>query len=205
MCVSRRRENMQGMSNLSRPGIFGRLCAGLLHLSGWRTVFRWPPAAKAVIIFYPHTSNWDFILGNLTRYALGFPVHWAGKDTLFRPPFNRFFRWLGGIPVNRRQSTGLVAHLCAEFERNAEFYLAIAPEGTRKKTNHWKSGFYRLALAAKVPLGLGFIDYAKREIGVDTYLELSGNEAEDLTRVRAYYADKHGKFPELESDIRFIS
>jgi len=195
--------NTSQPANTSRPGIFAPLCLVLLRCFGWRIVFRWPPAPKAVIIFYPHTSNWDFVLGIITRYALGFPVHWAGKDSLFRRPFNGFFRRLGGIPVNRRQSSGLVGQLCAEFERNAKFYLAIAPEGTRKKTDHWKSGFYRVALAAKVPLGLGFVDYGKREIGVDRYLSLSGDEAEDLSRIRAYYADKRGKFPDTASDIRF--
>lgn len=198
---------MSDSAHTSIPGqpssLGARFCAGLLRLFGWQLIFRPPPKPKAVIIFYPHTSNWDFIIGILTRYALNFPVHWAGKDTLFKSPFNGFFRALGGIPVNRRQSTGLVAQLCAEFERNAEFYLAIAPEGTRKKADHWKSGFYRVAMAAKVPLGLAFIDFTKREVGVDTYLELSGDETEDLSRIRAYYVDKRGRFPEKESDIRF--
>ncbi len=184
-------------------GLPSRLSRALLGLFGWRVVFVPPPAPKAVVIVYPHTSNWDFPIGVLARAVIAIPIGFIGKDTLFRPPFGGLFRWLGGLPVNRRESTGLVASLAESFARSESLYLAIAPEGTRSRVEHWKSGFYRLALAANVPLGLAFIDYSKREVGIEVWLDLCGREEEDLARIRACYADKRGRRPELEGDIRF--
>lgn len=184
-------------------GLFSRFCRALLRLAGWKVVLVWPPGLKAVVIFYPHTSNWDFIVGILARYAIAIPIRFVGKDTLFRWPFGGLFRRLGGIPVNRRQSTGFVGGLIEAFGKADSLYLAIAPEGTRRKIDHWKSGFYRVALAVNVPLGLAFIDYSRREVGIEAWLSLSGNEAEDLARIRACYSNKRGKKPEKEGDIRF--
>jgi 1-acyl-sn-glycerol-3-phosphate acyltransferase len=95
--------------------------------------------------------------------------------------------------------------LARELARSDRMWLALAPEGTRSYTDHWKSGFYRLARSAKVPVGLGFIDYRRRTVGLTTYLSLSGDEKADLARIRAVYADKVGKHPEQASDIRFRS
>ena len=184
-------------------GLFSRFCRALLRLAGWKVVLVRPPGPKAVVIVYPHTSNWDFIVGILARYAIAIPFRFVGKDTLFRWPFGGLFRRLGGIPVNRRQSTGFVGGLIEAFDKADSLYLAIAPEGTRKKIDHWKSGFYRVALAANVPLGLAFIDYSRREVGIEAWLSLSGNEAEDLAGIRAGYSNKRGKRPEMEGDIRF--
>jgi 1-acyl-sn-glycerol-3-phosphate acyltransferase len=181
-----------------------RLCAWLLHLAGWSVHFRWPSAPKCVVIFYPHTSNWDFVIGVLAYLSVGWPVHWCGKDTLFRAPFGALLRAIGGLPVNRRERTGLVAQLKGEFERAASLHLALAPEGTRARTDHWKSGFYRLALAAGVPVGLAYIDYPSRRVGLDTFIYLGGDEHEDMARIRAYYADKRGRNPAQQGEIRFI-
>jgi len=180
-----------------------RIAAWLLRLAGWSLVFRPPPVPSAVITFYPHTSNWDFVIGILARTALAFPVRWAGKDTLFRWPFGALLRKLGGIPVNRRQTTGLVDRLREQFAGADSLYLAIAPEGTRSRAEYWKSGFYYLARAAGVPLGLAFIDYARREVGIDTYIDTTGDIETDLAALRDYYANKRGKRPELQGPIRF--
>jgi len=187
----------------TRPGPFARFCGALLRLFGWRVILVRPPLPKALVIVYPHTSNWDFVVGILARSAIAIPIGFVGKDTLFRPPFGRLFRALGGIPVNRRQRTGFVDGLVEAFGTTERLYLAIAPEGTRSKIDHWKSGFYRVALAAGVPLGLAFIDYSRREIGIEHWLTLSGDEAADLARIRACYADKRGKRPGQEGEIRF--
>ncbi len=174
-----------------------------MRLFGWRVHVEWPPAPRCVIAVYPHTSNWDFVVGYLTKVAAGLPVSWVGKDTLFRWPFAGLLRRMGGIPVNRREPTGLVGQLARELERRPRMWLAIAPEGTRSYTDHWRSGFYRLALEAGVPLGLAFIDYRAREVGLATWLALTGDEEADLQRIRAAYAGKVGKHPDQASPIRF--
>jgi 1-acyl-sn-glycerol-3-phosphate acyltransferase len=176
----------------------------VLGLFGWTAEAVPPPGQKCVVIFYPHTSNWDFVIGIVARSAIGLPIQWAGKDTLFRWPLGGVFRWLGGIPVNRRERTGLTARLNQEFAQRERFYLAITPEGTRSFTDRWKSGFYHLALAAKVPVGLAYIDYPRKRIGVGAYFELSGNEAADLEVLRCFYADKTGKRPGHQGEIRFV-
>lgn len=180
-----------------------RLCAFILRLIGWRTVFAPPPGPKSVVIVYPHTSNWDFPLGLLFRISSGVFMHWAGKDTLFRWPLRGFFLRVGGVPINRRERTGMTEQLLAEFARRDSFHMVITPEGTRSKTDHWKSGFYRLALAAGVPVGLGLIDYGRREVGIGHWITLTGDEEADLALIRAYYADRRALFPEQAGPIRF--
>jgi 1-acyl-sn-glycerol-3-phosphate acyltransferase len=174
----------------------------LLRLLGWRCVFVPPPVPKGIIVVYPHTSNWDFIVGMLYRIATGFQVRWLGKDTLFRWPVRRLLLRLGGIPVNRRDPSGFVDTLLAEFARSESLWLGMAPEGTRAHTDHWKSGFYRIALAGGLCVGLGYIDYATRTVGVETYVSLTGDPTQDFARIRACYAGKQGLRPGNEGDIR---
>lgn len=185
------------------PGGVARWAARWLGALGWRAEVTWPPVPKCVIIVYPHTSNWDFVYGYLARLAASIPVQWIGKDELFRGPLGRLFRRMGGIPVNRREHTGLIAQLAAEMARRPCSWLVITPEGTRARTDHWKSGFYRLALEANVPVGLAYIDYSRRTVGLDTYLTLSGDEEADLARIRRYYRDKVGRRPDQAGEIRF--
>ena len=183
--------------------MLARVASLLLRLGGWRTVCVPSPGPKSVVVVYPHTSNWDFIIGMLWRTKHQVTLHWAGKDTLFRGPFRRLFIRLGGVPINRRERTGMIAQLVAIYTARATFHLCITPEGTRSRTDHWKSGFYRLALAADVPVGLGFIDFARKEAGIERWVRLSGDEAADLALLRNYYAGKQGCRPELAGDIRF--
>ncbi len=180
-----------------------RWARALLRLLGWRVDVRLPPGPKAVLVVYPHTSNWDFVIGILARFAIGVRVDFVGKDTLFRWPLGPVLRRLGGIPVNRREPTGLVGRLAEEMARRDRMWLAFAPEGTRAWTDHWKAGFYRLAVAAGAPVGLAFIDWGAREVGLSEYLVPTGDEARDLERIRAAYAGKRGKRPAQASEIRF--
>jgi len=154
------------------------------------------------VIFYPHTSNWDTIIGLLAKLVLGLRIHFVGKDTLFRWPLRTLLVAWGGIPVNRREPKGFVDAIEREFARRDEFIVALAPEGTRGHTEFWKSGFYRIARTAKVPLALGFIDFPLREIGVGGYLDQTGDVAVDMARIRAFYADKRGRRPENQGPIR---
>lgn len=179
------------------------LAAPLLRLAGWRSVYAPPPGPKSVIIVYPHTSNWDFPLGVLFSSKHDLNIKWAGKDTLFSWPLRRFFLWLGGVPINRRERTGMIGQLADAFAQNESFHICITPEGTRSKTDHWKTGFYRLALQVGVPVGLAFIDYGNKRIGVNHWVTLSGNEDADLQMFRDYYADKKALFPEKAGDIGF--
>jgi 1-acyl-sn-glycerol-3-phosphate acyltransferase len=185
------------------PTAVQRLALRFLAAFGWRVDIRWPPVPRCVIVVYPHTSNWDFVVGYLARLAIALPVRWIGKDSLFRWPLAGLFRRMGGIPVNRRAPTGFIAQLVEAFRREETMWLAITPEGTRARTDRWRSGFYRLALAAEVPVGLAFIDYRARLVGLRTYLTLSGDEAADLARIRAEYENHPGKRPENMGEIRF--
>ena len=175
----------------------------LLDIAGWKVVLAQPVPERCVIIFYPHTTNWDTPIGLSFKFMTGLAVRFAGKDSLFRVPFvgPLLLRW-GGVPVNRRERMGFIDQMTAQFRDNATFRLAIAPEGTRGRTEFWKSGFYHLAREADVPLALGYIDYPKREIGVGGYAELSGDLDADMAQLRAFYADKRGLYPERQSPIR---
>lgn len=180
------------------------LARTLLKLLGWTLIDVPDRPARAVLIAYPHTSNWDGFYALLIKWALRLDTHWVGKDALFRPPFGSLLRWLGGVPVNRRQRTGFVEQMVAEFARRPNFMLVMAPEGTRSLTGGWKTGFYRIALAAQVPVGLAFVDYRRREAGVLTYLALTGDPEKDIAAIAEHYRDRPGKRPELASPIRWL-
>lgn len=185
------------------PSPLRSLAAWLLARLGWKLRVAWPDAPKVVIIVYPHTSNWDFIVGYLARLAMRMKASWIGKHTLFRWPLGPLLRRMGGIPVDRSQAHGLIEALVEAFARQPSLCLVLAPEGTRSRRDHLKSGFYRLALQAGVPVGLGFIDWSTRTVGVERWISLTGDEAADLAVIREAYAGKVGKRPELASEIRF--
>lgn len=180
-----------------------RASFALLRRFGWRPVYAPLPGPRGVIMVYPHTSNWDFPIGVLFKHGSGLDAQWMGKDSLFRWPLGSLMRRLGGIAIDRRTPQGVTAEIIDTYRRRDRLWLAITPEGTRAHVETLKSGFYRIAVGAGVPCGLGFIDYATRTVGVDTYLTFSGAEAQDLERLRAYYADKRGKRAALAGTIAF--
>jgi 1-acyl-sn-glycerol-3-phosphate acyltransferase len=185
-----------------QPSLLRRAALGLLALAGWRTVMVWPPEPRGVIMVYPHTSNWDFLLGMLFKVGHGLPANWIGKVEMFPWPFTGLLKWLGGIPVDRKRAKGFLDALVDEFRRRDWMWVAIAPEGTRSHTDHLRSGFYQIALAADVPIALGYIDYGTRTVGIDTYLRMTGDRDADMARIRDFYAGKHGRSPELAGDLR---
>lgn len=187
----------------ARRSLLQRICVGLLRLFGWRCVTAPLPGPKGVIIVYPHTSNWDFILGVLYRFGTGLQANWMGKDSLFRWPLRRLFLRMGGVPVNRRAATGFIGAAVQKYADSDWLWLALAPEGTRSHTDHLKSGFYQIALGAGVPCGLGYIDYGTRTLGIADFVTFSGDPAADLETLRAFYADKRGRFPGKASTLRF--
>ncbi len=183
------------MATILRSRLVRRIGRLGLRLVGWRSVGR-APDRGAVLVAAPHTSNWDLLYMLLVAADLGLDVHWVGKHTLFRPPLGWLMRAVGGIPVDRRARHGAVAQLAEAFRKDPNLVLAVAPEGTRGKAPHWKSGFYEIARAAGVPVALGFLDYARKEGGIGPLVELSGDRKADMDRIRAFYADKTGKRPE---------
>jgi 1-acyl-sn-glycerol-3-phosphate acyltransferase len=185
------------------PSLWRRSLLGLLRLFGWKTVLVWPPEPKGIVIVYPHTSNWDFVIGMLFRVGYDLPANWIGKAEMFRRPFRGLLTWLGGIPVNRSRATGFIDAMVQEYGRRDWLWVGIAPEGTRSLTQRLKPGFYKLALAADVPVGFGYIDYGRRSVGIDTYVRFTGDEERDLDTMRRFYAAKRGLKPECTGPIRF--
>lgn len=160
-----------------------------------------PPGPRFLIVVYPHTSNWDFLWGILFRFACGWPIAWIGKDSLFRGPWGRVLKAWGGIPVDRARPAGFVEGLVDEYRRRESLIIGIAPEGTRSAVKGWKSGFYRLATAAGVPIALGSIDYATRRVGVRGYVNLTGDADADMAAIAAGYAGCRGFRPERAGPI----
>jgi len=186
-----------------------RFARALLRLAGWRLQFDGLPSAQGVAVVYPHTSNWDFVVGVMAKWAIGIPVTFWGKASLFRVPlFGRWLRWLGGMPVRRHRPQGAVvqAAVAMRAARDAGrfMWLALAPEGTRRKGEGWRSGFYRVALAAGVPVGLVRMDYGRRVIGFDSFWLVSGDAAADFATFAARLADCHGRLPRLAAPVRLL-
>lgn len=185
------------------------LAAKLLGWFGWQVEFVGLPARQGVLVVYPHTSNWDFIVMVLAKWALGVPVRFWGKDRLFRVPLlGRWLRALGGIPVARTSPHGVVGQAVAAFRAHQAtdtyFWLALAPEGTRKAIPGWRSGFYRTAVQAGVPLGLVRLDYGRRRITVTHFIRLQGDEAADFARIAAVYEGVTGHVPGNAAPIRLL-
>ena len=143
----------------STPSLLRRGSQAILRSLGWTSLLVPLPGPQGIVVVYPHTSNWDFIIGVLYKIGVSLRVRWVGKHTLFRWPLRRLFLRLGGVPIRRNQRSGFVDAVLAEFARGEPMWLAVTPEGTRSRTSSWKSGFYRIALAADLPVGLGYIDY----------------------------------------------
>lgn len=181
-----------------------RLARSCLRLMGWRVICPAALPARAVLIAYPHTSNWDFVHTMLGKAALGLDAHWVGKDTLFRWPFGGLMRALGGIPVNRRERTGFVDAMAARYASTDHLIVAIAPEGTRGWTPGWKTGFYRIARAARVPVLLACVDYRRREVGVIGSLLPTDDAEADMAAIAAVYAGRRGRYPDQAAPIVLI-
>lgn len=184
-----------------------RFAVRALALFGWRVNFAPLPGPRGVLIVYPHTSNWDFIIGLLAKWATGVQVHWLGKEALFRGVCGKvlgpFFRACGGEPIERGASTGAIGRLAHRIQSADEYWLALAPEGTRKYRDTWRSGFYHIALTAQVPLGMAGIDYARREVRLVQYAKLSGDIDADLSAIRQAYSTCRGLKPASAAPIGF--
>lgn len=173
---------------------------GLLGLVGWKTEGEIPTAPKYVLIAAPHTSNWDFPFTVATAFSMEVPIRWLGKRELFDGPLGPLYRALGGIAVERSKSTNMVERMAALFDEHESLVLTVPAEGTRSKGEFWKSGFYRIAETAKVPIALGFLDFGRKRSGIGPLVMPSGDVRADMDKIRAFYASirglKHQNFTE---------
>ena len=171
----------------------------LFKLTGWKISWQFPKGLKKFIIAVaPHTSNWDFLVGVAARSLLRIQkARFLGKSSLFKPPFGFFFRWLGGYPVDRSRSEDKVAQAVALFNAHDEFILAIAPEGTRKKVERLKTGFYYIARNAGVPIiPVGF-DFKGKMIKIGQPLYPGNDLDKDMFALTTFYRSVTGKNPSL--------
>jgi len=160
----------------------------MMRISGWRIEGCFPDVPKMQIIVAPHTSNWDFISGIQAVFALGIDAHWVAKHTLFQTPLGPVFRWLGGVPVDRTAPRGAVEQIVEIFASRPQMMLAITPEGTRKKVERWKSGFYRIANQANVPLVPIALDYRRKVITILKPFEITGDYEADLPEIQNLFS-----------------
>jgi 1-acyl-sn-glycerol-3-phosphate acyltransferase len=186
-----------------------RLARWILRRLGWTVKFDGLPALQGVLAVYPHTSNWDFVVLILVKWAVGIPARFWGKHKLFRIPlFGTWLSWLGGVPVERTSPRGVVGQAVDQLvkarSQGQYFWLALAPEGTRKRIPGWRSGFYQTTLQAGVPLGLVRLDYRKREVAVTDFLQLTGDETADFKRIARTYEGVVGCIPGNAAPIQLM-
>ncbi len=177
------------------------LSKGVLRAAGWRLEGEAPKADRYVMIAAPHTSNWDGVLLLLMANVLDIPLYWFGKNTLFRFPLGIFMRYMGGIPVDRSKKGDLVARMSKVFQTQKHMVLVVPPEATRSRVERWKTGFYRIAESAGVPIGLGYLDWGTKTGGVGPLFEPTGALEEDIESIRGFYVDFAGRFADQFGDI----
>jgi 1-acyl-sn-glycerol-3-phosphate acyltransferase len=170
----------------------------LCNLFGWKLYNQFPPDLKKyIIIVAPHTSWFDFPLGILAKTAYGIKANYIAKHTLFKPPYGFIFKALGGTPVDRSKSTNMVEAIIDIFNKKENFILALSPEGTRKKLDKWKTGFYFVAKGAKVPIVMVGFDFATKSVSVADPFYTTDNMKSDYKHFHNFYKNIQGKYPEL--------
>ncbi len=174
------------------------LSLAFLKLAGWKVEGSLPPECpKCVLIAAPHTSNWDLPYTLMVGFALRLNLYWMGKESIFRPPFGAFMRWLGGISVNREKSSNLVAASVEALRAaDGQVQLTVPPEGTRSKVRYWKTGFYHIAQGAQVPIVMAYMDYARKVSGLGPVFHPTGDIERDMETIKAFYAPFKGKNPD---------
>jgi 1-acyl-sn-glycerol-3-phosphate acyltransferase len=178
--------------------IISRLILGLL---GWRVDFGSDIPSKFLLITYPHTSNWDFIFSLLIQWVLGIKIYWVAKNSLFKGPLKIIMHKLNAIPVNRAFPKNFITSTVEKFDSGDKIVIAIAPEGTRKKTKYLKTGFYEIALKANVAIVLGYLDYSKKIGGLGISISPCGEIHKDLELFRNFYNGKVALNPEKTTPL----
>ncbi len=191
--------------------MFEKTAERSLNLMGWTVDNHWSEQLKqCVMIAAPHTSNWDALYARLALKAMGVNVKITIKDSYMKFPLGPFVRALGGIGIDRRPKQAgdsrlsMVEVMVDLFKHHEDLVMLVTPEGTRSKQEHWKTGFYHVALNANVPIALAYMDYAKKITGVGKIVYPTGNYEHDMQEIMAFYAQIHAKFPENFSiDTRY--
>lgn len=188
---------------LNRPHTpTSRLATAALRLAGWTILLEQPPTPKIVAVVAPHTSNADFWPGIFWRWATRSPARWVGKHSLFRPPLGALLRWWGGLPVDRRRKGGNFVDAVVDIiHASDEIMLTIAPEGTRDYTDHWKTGFYYMALEAGVPIAVTVMDWGRKRFGIVGYVQPTGNIEADFAALRTLLDGVRGHTPSQMSPV----
>lgn len=173
-----------------------------LRLIGWRIDGSLPPDPRYVMIVAPHTSNWDFFVGLFAKWALGLKAAFLAKHTLFQGPVGWALRALGGIPVDRAHPEGMVESVVARARAHPGFVLAVTPEGTRKRSREWKTGFHRIALAVGIPIVPVAFDWSTRTVGLGAAYRPTADVAADVRALRLLYTKQMARHPEFFADVR---
>lgn len=181
-----------------------RVAKFLLWLGRWTPVGPTPGIDKAVIIGAPHTSNWDGYWLLVYKVAYGIDIRFFVKQSMFWFPMNILLKGMGGVPLDRVDARSSVKQAIAAFESNDKYLFGLAPEGTRGYTKGWKTGFYRIAEGASVPVVLGFFDYAKRRLGFGPRMVLCGDIEADLAIIRSFYESVTGARPERFGPVQLL-
>jgi 1-acyl-sn-glycerol-3-phosphate acyltransferase len=181
--------------------VFCSLSKFFLRLCGWRVMGQLPDIPKFVIIGAPHTSNWDFVMFLALAFVLKVDVRFMGKAEIFRPPFAGFFRWCGGVPVDRSRHQGLVEQMVRAVQESEQFKLVITPEGTRSKVGEWKRGFYHIAKEAGIPVVTGYVDTRTKTCGIGPTFMMTDDAEADIKAMQAFFKDKVGINPRLTSEL----
>lgn len=168
----------------------------ILRIAGWTLEITVPDYPKCIICVAPHTSNWDFILGKLAYAAIGRKAGFLMKSSWFFFPLGYIFKAMGGIPVPRHKNSSLVDSLVERFMTSKRLAIAITPEGTRSRTENWRSGFLHIARMADVPIVLGAIDFATKTISIQHTFHASADTESDMRKIKDYYRHFSGKYPE---------
>ncbi|MBI3153738.1 MAG: lysophospholipid acyltransferase family protein [Chloroflexi bacterium] len=175
--------------------IFRSTSNAIMRLAGWRVEGELPDLPKFLIIGAPHTSNWDFVLFLGVIFHLKADVRFMGKAELFRSPFGWFFYWCGGVPVDRKKSTGLVEQMVEACNKSDKFILTIAPEGTRHYVREWKMGFYHIAKSAGIPLVMAVVDGKHKAVRVGQMFQPTGDMNEDIKTIKGFFSGVVGINP----------
>ena len=175
--------------------LFGKT---MIKLMGWNIHPDLPPEIKkCVLVMAPHTSNWDFFIGCMAFWGIyQVDIRMLIKKDLFFPPLGWLLKWMGGIPVDRKNKTNLTQVISKMYAQKDELTIIFTPEGTRSYNPRWKKGFYYIAQEANVPILLGFLDYPSKSGGVFKLFEPTGNVEQDIAAIKALFKQYKGKYPE---------